>query len=356
MTKFPVPGIPIQNPMAMIRANVCVFFEKYRPDYPSLCAYSMIGESAQFDAIVLEFYVDADDYLIILARRLRRRFPKAAIVLLRIWGPLQFIYLPTDTAQGLRTFLDRHSLSIHDEDFMDVLRTETNQDDWFFNPYSRQLEVQRKVISDVGAILWELERPVDPFEALEQYRAFFAEDLVHISKAGHEMIADRLITVLAQVQKSDETGTWEHDFCQSWFESGNIELQSHEEVVMTEFDTKSHKWALEFNPTVAWMKAQNPLGRTSQVFVRYMKTSPPPGLYPTTMVQIEGGNVGEEVIINPTGSNSFSRSHINQVAKIGNIPPGEMKLVFTALEKGKKFPFRVTGIVIAPFDNELLQS
>lgn len=313
----------------------------------------MIGDEAQFDAIVLEFYIDADDHLIRLARRLRRRYPKAAIIVLRMWGPLQYTYLPTESPQGLRNFLDRHSLSIHDPGFIDVLKRESGPDDWLYDPLSPQMDVQQKVMDKSGAKLWELPRPKDFFEAIEQHRHFFAEDLVHISEVGHGIIAEGLRGILADVQRSDVSGPWAHDVCESWFESGVTTLQAHPEVVMTKFDKRAKKWAMELRPSAdAWIIARNPLGRAAQVFVRYMKTTPPPGLYPTTRVVVDGGR-NDIAILNPTGNSTHSRIHVNRVAKIGIIPPGDHKLVFTSLEEGKQFPFRVTGVVISPFDDEL---
>ena len=311
----------------------------------------MIGEDAKFDAIVLEFFLDADENLIRLVGRLKRRYPQATIILLRISGPLQYIHLPTDSSEGLRHFLEQHSLVMHDPNFMSILKKETNPDDWQFEPLSHQIDMQQKAIQESGALLWELPRPEDPFEAFELYRHMYANDLVHFSETGHEIIADGVRGMLANVQRNDGIGVWEHDFCLSWFESGATTLKSNAGVVMTEFDSKSHKWALEMTSSDSWIIVQNPLGRTAQVFIRYMKTTPPPGLYPTTKVVTEGG-MNKQVILNPTGKNTNSRAHVNRIAKIGTIPPGEMKIYFTPIEKGKQYPFRVTGIAISPFVEE----
>ena len=311
----------------------------------------MIGEDAKFDAIVLEFFLDADENLIRLVVRLKRRYPQATIILLRISGPLQYIHLPTDSSEGLRHFLEQHSLVMHDPNFMSILKKETNPDDWQFEPLSHQIDMQQKAIQESGALLWELPRPENPFEAFELYRHMYANDLVHFSETGHEIIADGVRGMLANVQRNDGIGVWEHDFCLSWFESGVTTLKSNAGVVMTEFDSKSHKWALEMTSSDSWIIVQNPLGRTAQVFIRYMKTTPPPGLYPTTKVVTEGG-MNKQVILNPTGKNTNSRAHVNRIAKIGIIPPGEMKIYFMPIEKGKQYPFRVTGIAISHFVEE----
>uniref|UniRef100_A0A7S1VHY3 Uncharacterized protein n=1 Tax=Grammatophora oceanica TaxID=210454 RepID=A0A7S1VHY3_9STRA len=135
---------------------------------------------------------------------------------------------------------------------------------------------------------------------------------------------------------------------------------------MVQVKPNSNKWALQI-PSGGWIEAPNTLNVPAQVFVRFLKTTPPPGLYPLTRVTIEvpkqevangalriPENQEGGVILNPTGTSSSSHIHVNKVARVGYIPPGQSLLRFEALEEGKKFPFRVTGLIISPIDEYFL--
>lgn len=57
----------------------------------SVCFRSRIDESV-YDVFILDFYKNADDYLVALAERIRNRFPQALIINLKHWHPIDIGY------------------------------------------------------------------------------------------------------------------------------------------------------------------------------------------------------------------------------------------------------------------------
>ena len=68
------------------------------PEVPAMCTYSLVGDEI-YDVIVFEYFMQADNKLITLVRRLRQRFPKSTFVFLKIISPFQFL-VPGEAPTG----------------------------------------------------------------------------------------------------------------------------------------------------------------------------------------------------------------------------------------------------------------
>ena len=369
------------------------------PDYPSLCLYTLLHNDDNneselpYNVIVLEFYLDADEHLVRLAKRLRLRYPQALIVVLRLWGPMALEHVPSHTPQqGLQHVLQQEGLVFGTPEAADYLQQHTHPSDWKFVEYPLSKHYQQLAMDAVGGVLWELPIPTNPLEAILTTAHLFDADMVHLSVAGHQRVAQGIQQLVQQhyydsfsspqQQQQQQQSTipngrplvrpWKLlDHCESWYETGQLssssQLSYSASVRMTEFNPDAHKWALEMVPTTndddnpssssSFLRVHNPLPHTAQLYIRFLKTTPPPGLYPTTRISytLTNTTTTHSTILEPTGSNPYTHVHVNRVASLGPIPPGSTKLVLEPLQDHQPFPFRITGIVISPTNQHIQQ-
>lgn len=336
------------------------------PEYPALCTYSMLGEDTIADVIILEYYLDAKNNLIRLAKRLRQRFPLATMIFLRIWGPFQYKYTPTNEFAGLKKWLPEHSLeSIWDEKFTSSMMLEKFED-WEYNTDETIIDAQNEAIEASGGYLFELERPEDPRVALTDYAHFYSKDMVHLSVHGHAFVASSIRRMLLDlnVTRHDDVQPWiAIDQCDSWYEDGSTPSFAllHPMINMTKFSTDhslkgtqrleggNGKFALEITGKTLWIRLHNALDQPADVFLRFMVEGPPPSRYPQTRILL-GPDDKEGVVIDPIIMDYNHMVHVNKVAKVGTIPPGYTVMRMIPLEPDKKDPFRITGIIITPLD------
>ena len=337
------------------------------PEFPALCAYTMLGDDTIADVIILEFFLDAKNNLLRLAKRLRQRYPHATIIFLRIWGPLQYKYISDGPGTRLlKQWLPAHSISsIWDGEFKATMMME-NPDDWSYVPHYDVIDAQNEAIEASGGFLYELQRPSDPRVALSEYAYIFAEDMVHLSIQGHTVVANSIRRMLLDLNatRSDDIHPWAStDQCESWYENGNHPslAKLHPMISMNKFSTDhslqlksttnvgNGKYALEITGSNQWIRLHNPLGQPADIFIRYMGEGPPPGRYSKIRIVL-GVDDKVGVIVDPTVYDFDHTVHVNRVTKIGTIPPGYTMMRFTTLEHEKVAPFRITGLVITPPD------
>ena len=337
------------------------------PEFPALCAYTMLGDNTMADVIILEFFLDAKNNLLRLAKRLRQRYPRATFIFLRIWGPLHYKYASNDPGTHLlKQWLPAHSIkSIWDDKFKDTIMME-NPEDWSYVHHYDVIDAQNEAIEASGGFLYELQRPMDPRVALSEYAYVFAEDMVHLSVQGHTLVANSIRRILLDLNatRSDDINPWAStDQCESWYENGNAPslAKLHPMISMNKFSTDhslqlkstsnagNGKYALEITASNQWIRLHNPLGQPADIFIRYMGEGPPPGRYSKMRILL-GADDKVGVIVDPTVYDFDHTVHVNRVNKIGTIPPGYTMMRFTTLEPEKVAPFRITGIVITPPD------
>jgi hypothetical protein len=336
------------------------------PEYPALCTYTMLGEDTIADVVILEYYLDAKNNLLRLAKRLRQRYPHATMIFLRIWGPFQYQHAPTNEFAALKKWLPEHSIeSIWDENFTSTMMME-KPEDWLFTSDQAVIDAQNEAIEASGGYLFELERPEDPRVALTEYAHLYSKDMVHLSVQGHAFVANSIRRMLLDlnVTRHDDVQPWvASDQCDSWYEEGSTPTFAlvHPMIIMNKFSTDhslkgtqrlegaNGKFALEITGTTQWIRLHNALDQPADVFLRFMVEGPPPSRYPQTRILL-GPDDKEGVVLDPTVADYLHMVHVNRVAKVGTIPPGHTVMRMIPLEPDKQDPFRITGIIITPLD------
>lgn len=336
------------------------------PCFPSVCTQTMVGNEAVYDVITLEFFSRSTQGLLRLAKRLRKRYPQAVIIVIRRWNPLSFKHLPSDL--DFQTWMDGHgyrdadkSYKLHDPEFHQELYSTTSPDEWFFTVDEKELQVQDKTVEAVGAFLLDLPRPPDFREAIAEMSHWFSPDMNHLSREGHEFIASEIqyiLNVMGATQKN-EIGSWGgEDYCESWFLSGKAELARDDSVRMVEFDEKNGKWALEIPPADGWITVMNPFDEPMSLFLTYMVTGPPPSIYPETSVYLGEENYYNNLgtFLDPSVENPGPKEHIGKTTLVGSIAPGETTLWFRYCREGDERRdnlFRITGYAIVGLDGDV---
>ena len=336
------------------------------PEFPSLCTYSMVGD-AVYDVIVLEFYMETRN-MMRLAMRLRQRYPNAKIIVLRVWGPMQFTYRLNGKVVQIREFVkdwkNNHATNseytVNHPEYAKYVLEQTRAEDWSFNGHTNSMQRQDEVVQAINGILLEIPLPTDLRQALAFNSPYTSHDLVHWSKEGHAFIARRIqqkLTELNALVRDDTVLPWSSmDFCLSWYESGESTLKHSESVELNKFtpDRRDHvgrdfngKWAMEAkHGQDNWIEVYNPDPEPSVVFVRFMTIGPPPSKYPQTVLRLSNALEGQAVMANPVVNDYQRYVHVNKLKEIGTIPHGPSVMQIIPQEEGKDFPFRITGIVV----------
>mmetsp|Transcript_1843 Transcript_1843/g.2579 ORF Transcript_1843/g.2579 Transcript_1843/m.2579 type:complete len:450 (-) Transcript_1843:142-1491(-) len=326
------------------------------PSYPAICAQSMIGNDAIYDLIILEFYQRAHDGLLHLTKRLRQRFPKATIVIIRRWQPLMVINKKTQT--HFRDWAKKEGFtSLHAPELRETLFATTQADDWLLARCEAQRGIQDQAVQDYGAILYDMPfNEQDPREIIAEQSNLFSSDFHHYSAEGHAYIANGILQTLREkgvaVQRNDELGSWgDGDVCDTWFESGETSVEHSENIEMKLFTRVKHSLEL---PTadLGYISITNPFDAPRELFLSYMGTDPP-SKYPKTRAHLlKGGNINRqsiyrEVDLDPTTTDYTEHVHVGLSTSLGMVPPGKTTVLFRTLEENKEYPFRLLGYAIS---------
>ena len=138
------------------------------PDYPAACLHSIMGDKAEYDVIILEYFMVMGDDVLTLSKRLKERFPDAVVILLKDWYP-EMVSWHRDTDgewESLRQWAKRaHGYGDH---YDWIQRPELQEkfrevDGWFWNFVNNPNFMKRmeQVAREAGAYILEVPRPED---------------------------------------------------------------------------------------------------------------------------------------------------------------------------------------------------
>jgi len=317
------------------------------PAYPAMCTYSMLGGTEVYDVFILEFVRDVKSGALgILIDRLRQRFPKSTIILLDIWAPRQYYYIPGNVP--LDDWARSKGLGNRESwDKIIGMLSETKSEDWNFIPGDRQL--LEEVGGRVGAHIIDLEVIKDPLESMRKYGPLYTSDMTHFSEAGHMWVRDRIVAFLAEIgaKRSDFLRSWySKDYCSSWYQTGILPNYLETNMELVEFSHK--KFALEARDMDAKIKVNNAWRRSLSLYVSFMATGPHK-IYPDVHVWVNHQNKS-------TGNKELSslwkdtphglRFHVVTHERIGTMRTDNSTIHFFPKSVRPKEYFRVVGIIL----------
>ena len=255
-------------------------------DLAAACTQTMIVSSeeqgsptaaTEYSLVTIEYYEISDSH-IVLVQRLRRRYPMAVIVLVRLLQPATQLVLETQTSTPSTL---NSSVGVHDSQNMDLQLTtvvnqlsfaeymarredvrvysqDDNPDETLFRLVSSMMheaaatggrwkltamETDTRVTSllhrDRLVLHQQMAVPMD-FAVMQDLEDFlrlynYQDDATLLSVAGHEAVADSIqklvessnIPSLKSPQSSSVVGDWgSGDDCHVWYATGNFNLES----------------------------------------------------------------------------------------------------------------------------------
>ena len=334
------------------------------PHYSALCTQTMVGQHGGgggggdddqlYDVILLEYNLMADNYIFILARRLRARFPQAKIIFMRIWLPFQYRHVPSKKSvlSLIRERFGTASNSMLGQDILNILVEGTMPEDWIFQEAVDKRDLLDRVSKEVGGHVYHMPRPENAVEAMRTFGRYYTPDMNHFTPAGHRFLQHELVKMMHQINAgpTDVLGTWtDRDVCELWYETGVTSL-AHDAPTVTFLD-KRH--ALEFQTSNHFLETRNPFpDRPVSVWIDFMAGSPE-GQYPISQVQLAQSPPAE---IKPQLKGS-TELHVMKHAQVGMLEPAaRANLTVNALDSGASNFFRIVGVVYTTVQVDGIQS
>ena len=329
-------------------------------DYPSLCLSSLIGNQT-FDAIVIESKQDSDlfPFLQRLLVRLRSRFPNAPIIFVSVRTPLQYINLQSNK-NAYEWMLQEGFEGKNETHFLRHI-LDTEKSDWVIDEDAFQKQQQVVLsIPNVHIVKFPPDwYQNDPRQFLIHNQNLFGDHespqhaWSHFSELGHQTIAEDIRETLAKMRHDipwDRTREWAEgqDECNSWFTSGKLG-RIRTNMPLVEFDDWNHKWALEVPPVGGYLTISS--SKRASVYVNHMKLHPEQDQYPLTKVSL--GNTSVHADPRFHLDYNMPPAHVTSTAFISDVGPGVMNITFSPLEKGMANPFRVTGVIVTPCNEQI---
>lgn len=371
------------------------------PNYPSVCTQSMVGNEDIYDVVVLEYMTGSQDGLYPLARRVRQRFPNAVIIFICLWYPLMLYYEDEGSKVPIQKWMTSH-LGLSDYkskiDEQIIPKLKSSELPWKLDTgfIEKKIKYASEIAREVSGYVFFGPNEWIEFDQISQEYNFksqnvindlllphyklFNEDWLHLSKEGHQLVSQRIHSLLQKIIPNDSKsnnvdsrnilGTWgKGDACYSWYETGIDILKHSDDVKMENFQRSANaKYALNFPiDSSSTLLIPNPFSESRELIISYMATGPETRIYPITEIQLynlESGYISPTIYINPLCKDYPHDVHVVQSKVITLIPPGNNKLLIQPIRdennmirntNKKSIPFfRIVAISIT--DGNLLPS
>lgn len=320
------------------------------PNYPGVCAQTLIGNEKKYDLILLEYWLNAEQGLGQLATKLRRRFPNAFIITVKIEGPTHAKRKDPDTKK-VATFAEwRDGLGLEEtQDILTALEADTG--DWFFPTREGADHHIKEIHDDVHAYRVRLPRRDTPKSTLALYLQWFEKGQIDMKPIGHEMLADMIRGTIETklhfgsvdqlMAKSENLGSWgKGDSCHFWPTKESFTEDYSDSLHLKRMNRFSDKIALEVhgpgNFTVT-----NSFFNQRTLFISYLTSTKS---YKPQSLSVKIGTLGVAHNLDPSAARTH---HPIRTIALGFVPPGK-RTIFVDLvgEPLDDFP-RIVGVTLS---------
>ncbi|KAL3909629.1 MAG: hypothetical protein SGILL_008013 [Bacillariaceae sp.] len=320
----------------------------------SLCTQSIVGDDNSYDVMVLEYETMEPASLTLLTQRLRERFPKAVLVFVKLWSPLDLYF--ENAAGDAISFAqwrsqNKETVQWSDEEaFTKAMKEHT----WMLRKDENEQQLT-EIVNFTNGFVYHMAVPANGNFAdivrewfVEEFNGSLAYDL---SSTAHAMLAESLQDVVQSEVKRQPTptlpilGSWgSGDSCKLWYESGKgiSDLKYSRGLQYKEF---SKRFALEVvSSSGGSLQVHNPFDEDRMVYLTYMTTSANAGskkVYPKTKVRLSGSSI----VLDPSHEDNRDTSHRTRTSAVGIVPAGAtVSLEFSPLEEYTLNKFRIVGL------------
>jgi hypothetical protein len=321
----------------------------------------MLGESQMFDVVILDYWQKAPEGLLQLALRLKKRFPSALFVFIKLWCPLNARRSYNGTEMDILEW--KTSLGLKDSTDYEALKAALFADTeatWYFPQFDIADSVVAGSIQAVAGYRMEFPMRENATQTIIDYLGYFdAKRHHHLSELGHQAMATSLQNIIqeqigSQVQafvadsEYSDANFGRGDSCHVWLGTGAcpFEFSTDSNWTMTQFDSELNKFAMEV-PKSGWIKVKNPFDDPRTLFLSFLATTG--GWYPKAKVEFESAE-GKTVnlALDPSTAQDTNHAHLTKTAAIGKVRKGITEIRLTPIET-TQLPFRLVG---ASFTNE----
>jgi len=306
-----------------------------------------------FFQILMDFVQNGTNGLALLLKRLRERFPNAVLVYVKL---VSFVANAMEKSTGaLVSMVKQPKTSV---------QWAWRQGDVFNRGWSRgstgcgrdicDSTTMEQLVIDFGGIIYEMPKPNNPNVCLNQ--GWFAPDLNHLTKIGHEILAKDLIEFLYPLESQirhhpKPLGTWASggDQCYNWFLLGsNPLLYSKSTAVMknlnTGQNTTDEKWVLQITNS-ATIEFDSTFDTNVPIGIGYMSRQEPTDFYPIVDISI---NTDKPVTVDPRLNNVkgvIKTVHVTAFSHVGSARPGHNVITIQQVSNSTN-PFRIVGVYL----------
>jgi hypothetical protein len=322
-------------------------------NYDAVCLESIVGDENVYDVILLDFSHDVNSNVRKLAQRLRQRYPKAVIIFVKYWRPLQMqrsSKLSAFDSVDLPTWMQQRGLTDWKSS---EFQTHISADDgiWFDQHHqdgmSNLLNDYAAGVNGYVVDLADISKDVK--KGLADHIHYFSR-LALLSQEGHKVLADHIQTVL-QEQKPSPAQALVGDFgggdsCKIWVTDGQTDVVIKSDGIK---EFQRGKYSIEFTKFTT-IFVNNPFPEERRVFLSFLVSSKD-GVYPQTTIHTASGVRGGGDIradITPVGSLPSATTDYVKTVPIGFLSPGDHKMYINPnMETGSgDQPFRLVGLTI----------
>ena len=322
------------------------------PNYASVCTQTLVGDDEMYDVILLEFWLRAYEGLEELTRRLRGRFPLAVMIFIKLSGPLHVRRKDTkdspEPGLNLAQWKVKQDIPLGQVNaLIEAIRADTGY--WYFPPHTEADTVVNKAARASNGFQFGLPLLDNDKDTLMNYLRFYdSQHHALLNELGHEVIGNITKDIYEAhiplstpdfVDSATRTGNWGFgDKCDVWLGTGGCNYDYSPGLVMTEFDTKRGKFALEVREA-GWLNLRNPFDEPRALYVSFMAHNSTE--YPE--VELSYNNFTQ--ILNPISSFDHNNAGVTRTVPAGMIPPGNWKIKFAPLiNRQWNSPFQLLGM------------
>jgi len=185
----------------------------------TFCTQGLVGDKV-YDVILIEYFLKSQG-LDALGQRLRKRFPNATLVFLRLWQPQMLFY--NDKTTGKDKYFGEWSQDAGHREKTSVLMVafEASPEEWATHSalIESRSDAQDEAVQKAGGYLYS--GPSNSWDVLEDPKEFFLEkhDLFdehyRFSAKGNQVVAQEINELLLHIKpkRSDEVEAWDNDRC-----------------------------------------------------------------------------------------------------------------------------------------------
>jgi CheY-like chemotaxis protein len=325
------------------------------PNYPANCLYSLIGNE-HFDVIILQFYMEIDDGLELLAHRLRQRFPDAIMVFVHHWFPGEIV---NEKGQSVDQYREEKGFEwdyMHNPEFHALINNGPHTWTKRVGFENKKNALCKQIAKDVNGYIVKLpvgKQSSGPNGWLNHGHQLLNDDSFHPSVEGHTFIANQVKEIVERVGVTRNPRVEpfaQLDQCYNWLMDGildtpNVKYSDNFQMIKM---PHTQKYTLELTDSSqeSWIDITNPSEDNMDVYIGTMTTSPE-RKYPMVEASLSNGNKYQ---IDPMPDNTWGGKHVHvtKMTQIGIMQPNEsIKISIKVLEESE-WPFRFTSIMITP--------